>query len=120
MANDLMAGHEGKADDVLEVAGAATVQGGEIGATDAGEAGTEPHPSRSRKIEGVDLDQFQRSDTHTFARADECRGRRGRLRTEGCCGRIGGLSSHVSAGRGGQPRWVRYPTGPSRDRDLDE
>ena len=77
IANDLMAGHEGKADDVLEVAGAATVQGGEIGATDAGEAGTEPHPSRSRKIEGVDLDQFQRSDTHTFARADECRGHAG-------------------------------------------
>src|ERR1039458_7537029 len=38
IADDFVTGNERKADDVLEIAGAATIQGRKIGAADTGEA----------------------------------------------------------------------------------
>ena len=57
VADDLVAGNEREADDVLEVAGAATVQGREVRAADPGQPGPDPHPGRAGELDGVELDE---------------------------------------------------------------
>ena len=62
---------EREAHDVLEVAGAAAVQGGEVGAADTGEPRSDPYPVRTRHLERLRLDELERADADALARADE-------------------------------------------------
>ena len=67
VADDLMAGSERKAHDLLEVAGASTVQGGEVGAADAGQSGADANPVGTGHLGSLDLDELERTDTDAFS-----------------------------------------------------
>ena len=55
VGDDLVAGHERERHDRLEVARAVPVDGGEVGAADAGEAGLEAHPVGAGSVGRVDV-----------------------------------------------------------------
>jgi hypothetical protein len=61
VADDLVTGDEGEADDVVEVARTPAVQRGEIRAADPGEAGPDPNPAGPRHLELFDLDELERA-----------------------------------------------------------
>ncbi len=67
VADHLVARDEGEADDLLEVPGAAAVQGGEVGAADAGQAGPHVDPARTGEGERLELDQLERAHAHALA-----------------------------------------------------
>jgi len=66
VADDLVARNKGEADDLLEVARAATIQSGEVGAADSREPGPDPHPARTGNLERVNLDELERADTDSL------------------------------------------------------
>jgi hypothetical protein len=71
VADDLMTGDEGEADDVVEVARAPAVQRGEIRAADPGEAGPDSYPAGARHLELLEFDELERADADALPRADE-------------------------------------------------
>ena len=86
VADDLVAGNEREADEVLEVARAAAVQGGEVRAADAGQAGPDPHPAGARELGRLQFEELERADTDAPARARQAEAtraaaKRGRLRS---------------------------------------
>ena len=70
LADDLVAGNEGERHDRLEVARGATVDGGQIGATDAGETRTDAPPARGGERGLVDVGELQRADPCPAAGAE--------------------------------------------------
>ena len=65
----LVAGDEGEADDVLEVARAAAVHGGQVRAADAGQQWLHPVPLRPGQLGGLDVGEAQGPDRSRPARA---------------------------------------------------
>ncbi len=59
----LVAGDEGEAHQILEVARAATVEGGQVRTADAGQPGSDPHPLRPGPFGGIEIGQAQRAQT---------------------------------------------------------
>ena len=67
----LVTGDEGEADDVLEVARAATVQRGEVGTADPGQGRPEPVPGLAGQLGRVHVEELQRPDAGPPARAED-------------------------------------------------
>ena len=69
-ADDLVARHERKGDDVFEVARAAPVQGREVGPADAGEDRVDVDPALGRGLGRSPLDQAERTDAGAASRSE--------------------------------------------------
>jgi hypothetical protein len=71
IADDLMAGNKREADYVLEIPGAAAIQGGEVGTADPRQPRSDPHPTGTGQVERIDLDELERADSDALARPGE-------------------------------------------------